>query len=719
MRNFFKYILICLFLSAGFVQATNPADSLLLKLKTANNDSVKAQTLIDLGDAIESSEPNRAISYYKQALNIAEEHAPENEFYQELLITCTRYIGIVYHNQNANDKAMEYFMRSLRLCEKHQHKEGMAASMNNIGMVHSEARNYESSIEYYQKSLNIAKELNDTFGMARSYNNMGVTYANMGNIQLAIENYQKAADSFEILDLQYYRAAIYNNIGTYYLSLIHEMGRNDSTLIYYQEALSFFQKAVPIFQETNEQFDFATSLANIAQTQVQLYEFLPKNHPKRSSYLNQSIANAKKSLKISKRINSFETIYYSAHALKEAYKFMGNNNLALEYAELIIQNNDSLLTQEKEHTIAEIEAIYQIEKKEQEIEQQRLEAGKQRLRFNALVAGVLLLGLLTFSLYRGYINKKKAHGIITEQNSILEQANAEILAQRDELEAQRDMVMSQNHELEEVYINMTHSLKYAQSIQAAILPSEKILQQVSPDFYVMMRPCELVSGDFFWATAFDDYQIFCVTDCTGHGVPGAFMSILGVTALNDIVTRHRITNPSDIMGHLRHNVIEAMSQNDPEQIHKDGMDMSLCVFNSRTRELHFAGAGLPLWIVTETPEVINLNSPKSIKLGDFSLLEVKGDIMPIGKSPIIRPFTNHVIKLGSNHIRIYMATDGFADQFEEGTQKKYGISNLKNLILKNAYKDFTEQKNILEQTFDNWKGKGVHIDDVTVLGIRI
>ncbi|MFO8022690.1 MAG: tetratricopeptide repeat protein, partial [Perlabentimonas sp.] len=260
MRNFFKYILICLFLSAGFVQATNPADSLLLKLKTANNDSVKAQTLIDLGDAIESSEPNRAINYYKQALSIAEEHAQENEFYQELLITCTRYIGIVYHNQNANDKAIEYFMRSLRLCEKHQHKEGMAASMNNIGMVHSEARNYESSIEYYQKSLNIAKELNDTFGMARSYNNMGVTYANMGNIQLAIENYQKAADAFEILDLQYYRAAIYNNIGTYYLSLIHEMGRNDSTLIYYQEALSFFQKAAPIFQETNEQFDFATSL---------------------------------------------------------------------------------------------------------------------------------------------------------------------------------------------------------------------------------------------------------------------------------------------------------------------------------------------------------------------------------------------------------------------------------------------------------------------------
>ncbi|MFP4556184.1 MAG: tetratricopeptide repeat protein [Bacteroidales bacterium] len=711
--------MLCFFLSIGISQGKNPTDSLRIKLKNANNDSVKAQTLIDLGDAIESSEPKRAIEYYKQALRIAEENAVENEFFQELNITCTRYIGIVYHNQNANDKAMEYFMRSLRLSEEHDNKGGMAASMNNIGMVHADVRNYESSIEYYQKSLNLTKELSDTFGMARSYNNMGVTYANMGNIQLAIENYQRAADAFKKLNLQYFQAATYNNIGTYYLSLIHETNKNDSTLIYYQEALRYFQKAVPIFREMEEQFDLATSLANVAQTQVQLYEFLPKNHPAGNSYLNQSIASGKEALDLSKRIKSFSSIYYSAHALKEAYKNKGNISLALEYAELLIQNNDSLLTQEKERTVAEIEAVYQTEKKEQEIERQRLEAGKQRLRFNALAAGLLLLALLTFSLYRGYKNKKKAHGIITEQNSVLEQANAEIMAQRDELEAQRDMVVSQNHELEEVYTNMTHSLQYAQSIQAAILPSEKILQQVSPDFFVMMRPCELVSGDFFWATAFDDYQIFGVTDCTGHGVPGAFMSILGVNALNDIVTRHRITNPSDIMGHLRHNVIEAMSQNDPEQIHKDGMDMSLCVFNRHTRELHFAGAGLPLWIVTDTPDVLNLNAPKIIKQGDFSLIEVKGDIMPIGQSPIIKPFTNQVIKLGSHHIRIYMSTDGFADQFEEGTQKKYGISNLKSLILENAHKDFAEQKKILENTFDSWKGKGVHIDDVTVLGIKI
>jgi len=269
---------------------------------------------------------------------------------------------------------------------------------------------------------------------------------------------------------------------------------------------------------------------------------------------------------------------------------------------------------------------------------------------------------------------------------------------------------------------MTNSLRYAQSIQGAILPSEKLLSEISTDYFVFMKPCELVSGDFFWATTFENYRIFCVADCTGHGVPGAFMSILGITALNEIVSNHRVTKASDVLGYLRASVIDSLSQNDPQHLHKDGMDIGLCIYNNSTHELQFAGARIPLWLVTSNPDSIeftNSRPEEPISNKNNILLEVKGDIMPVGISPKMESFENNSMIIKGNSVCIYLATDGFADQFGQKENAKFTTKRLKSLILEHTEKPFSMQEKILDNTFEGWKGMEYQIDDVTILGLKL
>jgi serine phosphatase RsbU (regulator of sigma subunit) len=199
------------------------------------------------------------------------------------------------------------------------------------------------------------------------------------------------------------------------------------------------------------------------------------------------------------------------------------------------------------------------------------------------------------------------------------------------------------------------------------------------------------------------------------------MSILGVTALNDIVSRHRVSKPNEILGYLRESVIEALSQNDPEQLHKDGMDIALCVFNTKTRQLQFAGAGLPIWIVSKIlPDSIKTeSSAKVIVNGEYSLCEIKGDIMPVGLSPKKGVFKNHEFLLGESIIRIYLASDGFIDQLGGSEGKKFQKQNLLEKILSIQGVEMVEQKQILDNSFESWRSNYNQIDDVTILGIEI
>lgn len=698
-------------------------DSLTTLLGRSNPDTTQISLLIKLGGYYASSNPDKALAHYEQAKQIANNNLNNDVKFNELLITTIRLIGIVYYNQNAFDKAMANFMESLKISEKCNNVPGIIASLNNIGMVHESLHNFDQSIEYYNKSITLSENIGDTFGVARGYNNIGITYANEGKIHLAIANYIKAASAFEKIGNNYYQAVTYNNIGTYYLGLANKTEVSDSTEYYLNQAQLYFEKSLPIFREMKELYDLSTCLVNLSTTHYQLHKIIYKSQSNPSEHLKKAIKYGNESLEMATQIKSFGTIYSAAYTLKDIYKASSNFELATKYADIVISNNDSLFFEDKNRTIADIEAKYQTEKKEQLIEKQQLEASRQKVFRNALIVSLILVILYAISVFIGYRNKTRANSTIKEQNAILEQANAEILAQRDELEAQRDMLVDHNQKMEEAHNHITDSLHYAHSIQAAILPSEKVLGSISPNYFVFMKPYQVVSGDFFWAVSIEEYRIFCVADCTGHGVPGAFMSILGINALNDVVVRHRTVQPNQILGYLRESVTNALGQNDPNQTHKDGMDMALCVFNTKTRELQYSGARIPLWIVTEEFSnffVLNEKSTKNcITQNGHKLYEIKANIMPVGIAPRMNPFTLNSFSLKGCSANIYLATDGFADQFGGAENGKYGSVKLKKLLLDNIHKPFPKQKVTIQKEFDKWTGTGNQVDDITILGIRL
>jgi len=192
------------------------------------------------------------------------------------------------------------------------------------------------------------------------------------------------------------------------------------------------------------------------------------------------------------------------------------------------------------------------------------------------------------------------------------------------------------------------------------------------------------------------------------------MSILGITALNDIVVRHRVSKPNDILKFLRQSFVEALSQNDPDQIHKDGMDIGICVFNSKSRELQFAGAGISLWVVSSEK---NESNPDGIN--NNVLAEYKGDNLPVGQSHVMKSFKNTSLSLSGSKAKIYIATDGFAHQFGGDKKQKYSSSRLKKLIVENSEKPMKLQLEVLMAEFEEWKGEGYQLDDVTVMGISL
>ncbi len=280
------------------------------------------------------------------------------------------------------------------------------------------------------------------------------------------------------------------------------------------------------------------------------------------------------------------------------------------------------------------------------------------------------------------------------------QQDKKILAQKVkertiEIEKQRDQIALQNKEI-------TSSIMYAKRIQSAVLPAEELVSRLLPQHFILFKPRDIVSGDFYWITEKDDKIILVASDCTGHGVPGAFMSMLGVSLLNEIVNNVKELSACEILNQLRSNVKKTLSQKGRQDETKDGMDLVLCIFDFKKHKVQFAGAYNPLWLIRNNELVV-----------------YKGDKMPIGiYVGAERPFTCHDIRLKKNDL-IYLFSDGYADQFGGPEEKKFKSGNLKELLLSIHEKQLSQQKEILDRTIEEWKGDLQQIDDIMILGLKI
>ncbi|MBN2663600.1 MAG: SpoIIE family protein phosphatase, partial [Bacteroidales bacterium] len=288
--------------------------------------------------------------------------------------------------------------------------------------------------------------------------------------------------------------------------------------------------------------------------------------------------------------------------------------------------------------------------------------------------------------------------------------------------AQTDLVKKQNEELLNINIkiktlaqqlkiknkDLISSIQYAKFIQRATLPTETYISQFLPENFIFYRPKDIVSGDFYWIKQIQNQILVAVADCTGHGVPGALLSMLGITYLNEIVANYPKSTQikaSEILDKLRDNIKDTLN-NDEGKLTRDGLDIALCIIDVNTKILQYSGAHSPIYIIRQTDE----NTKK--------LYKFKADKMPVGAHLKEKPFSNHPIQLQTNDI-IYMFSDGYSDQFGGAYGNKYFTSNFRKLLLDIADKPLKKQKEILFLEHEDWRGYYKQIDDILVLGFKI
>lgn len=327
----------------------------------------------------------------------------------------------------------------------------------------------------------------------------------------------------------------------------------------------------------------------------------------------------------------------------------------------------------------------------------------------AYIAYLLLAAAFIYAGVRIYTRR------LVEQNKKLEY----IVAQRTR------EIHEKNIELERQKEEIVASINYANRIQNAILPSDDLVQSWLGDHFVLFRPKDIVSGDFYWATNYKQFVVFCVADCTGHGVPGAFMSMLCISFLNEIVIKDRIMHTDEILNRIRTMIIEALRQRGVMGEQKDGMDISLCIYNKETSELEFSGANNPLYVIRNKAED-QVPAERQTGCEDFILYELKADRMPIAFYDRMDPFSRQVIKLLKDD-RLYMFSDGICDQFGGPDGKRLKNTAFKSALLKTITPEINSQKNLLEEVLDEWQAHVnpktgqtfSQIDDICIMGIKI
>jgi serine phosphatase RsbU (regulator of sigma subunit) len=329
--------------------------------------------------------------------------------------------------------------------------------------------------------------------------------------------------------------------------------------------------------------------------------------------------------------------------------------------------------------------LEQIFSQDQVIKVQLEAIEKQKLLMWFFIIALLLLAMVAYYIFRSYRIKREA-------NRKLEEKNETISRQRDEMEVQRDQIAYQKK-------HITDSILYAKRIQTALLPSIELFTD-RIDHFVLYKPLDIVSGDFYWVASKDNLEVIIVADCTGHGVPGAFMSMLSVTLLNEIINVKDIVEPDIILNELRDEIIRALKQSEEDDRVKDGLDMAVCTIDFSKDTVYFAGANIPLILVR----------------GD-ELIQYRGDKMPVSIHYSMQPFCKQVINLMKGDC-LYMFTDGYCDQFGGPEQKKFLSSRLKEKLVIISQLPMMEQGERLDEAFEEWRGNAPQVDDVAMVGIR-
>lgn len=689
-----------------------------------DDESGKATTYLNIGTVFSDQGRNdSAIVYYLKSLKIHNKLGDKSG-----TSLCYINIGICYQFKGEYNNASENYFKALNIAEEIGDKNKVSSHLLNIGSVYMDQKEYDEALKYFERSLKIKEEIDDRYGIARCYSYIGDVYSVKNNPDQAISCYIRSLAINMEIGAKSGISRSYNDLGEIYMNI----GNN-------RKALDYFYRALQLNQELDEIHKIAKVCNNIASIHLILADSLKANFTMRKIHLDSALNYGKKAMELSEKMNSPLQIYYAAQSLRQVYKEFGDYAKALDYAELFITIKDSIFSEDKTKALAEMGAKYKSEKKQLEIEnlnkendlkkaelvQSEEKRNRQLVMIYSFVLGFIIILVFSVILFRLFLQKKKANILLAEQkeqielqNSNLQQANEEINAQRDEIASQRDLVMDQKDRIEEQKNEIEDSIRYAKRIQNAVLPSDHSVQNILSNHFILFRPKDVVSGDFYWVSRSGNWTIAAVADCTGHGVPGAFMSMLGISFLNEIVRKNDFMNTGNILNDLRTSIIDALKQTGEAGTQKDGMDISIIAINSGDCRAMWSGANNPLWIIRKPTGI----GPDDRKDALCEIEEIKGDKMPVAVHERMDPFTSHNLGLNSGD-RIYLFTDGYPDQFGGPKGKKYMHKSFKSLLLSLHNENLKEVSDSIEKELDNWMNgfgsKYEQVDDITVLGIQI
>ncbi len=633
----------------------------------------------------------QAISHYNRAYKIFQNIKDTNGIAQAL---CN--MAITYSLIGDNTKALEHQLNSLDYSSAIDAKMLMARSYNHIGIIHLEMKEYEKALEFHSLSKQISGEINNVKGKLRSLNNMGIVYKHMGDYENAIKYYNQTIEFAKNSGNKKFAASALGN-----LAVIYQVQEK------LNKALEKHFEALEIKQEIGNKRGMAITLYNIGETY-----FLSNQYKKALNYLFRSTT-------LANEMGDKNRLSENAKLISEVYAKQNDYNQAYYFFKKHSQLKDTLYNEKSTKKFLELQTQYETEKKEKEIallkkekQYQKLQNNRIRVLIFSLIGGIVLLFLVLSIIYRAFRQKKKANQLLSDKNQEIQQQKEEIESQRNNLEElyfelskKKEEIEGQRNEIEDKNMYITDSIIYAQLIQQAVLISPKILKDIFSTSFLLLIPKDIVSGDFFWAFKKKGKIYFAVVDCTGHGVPGAFMSIVSHNLLNQTMNDNDYTKPSDILDHLNRTINSTLHFNyddNSSSLVRDGMDMALCSYDPNSNILEYAGAFCPLY---------------HIHNGD--LVRYKADVQPIEvstkKSYI--PFTNHTIHIQKNDM-IFLFSDGITDQFGGTDRRKFSQTRLRNLLLNIHKSPMNKQKEEIVNTFYDWKKDIPQVDDVIVVGIK-
>jgi serine phosphatase RsbU (regulator of sigma subunit) len=701
----------------------------------ANTDKLEqAQKLYEIADELyRTGDPDEAIEQSKKAIDACEEAGLLQGVANMLL-----NIGVLHRIKSEYPEALKYLYSSLENFSSLENIGGQAMALNQIGSIYRLQGNYPGALEHLLNSLSYFEQVDDTLGRASVLNNIGIVYFYQDDMPKALEYYTASLEFEELAGSEYGVSISYINIGE-----VHKKMGN------YHEALDFFLKAL-VLAKKHEESDIDGDSVGILYNEIgsiylELGDFdLSKTYLERALSIFQSLNNHQRlseckiylgklaqkqnndsralsmfsqALEHAQSISATDLIADANQSLSELYERINMPVKAFDHFKKYITARDSLFDEDNMKRMVQTEMLYNFEKQMQvaKIEQAKHEvqmqekADKQRVVRNLLLLVLALTFIAIAFVYSAYKNKKRSNiQLAIQQNEILEkneellQQQEEILSQRDEIESKNKILENSQRIIEAKNDRIISSIEYAQTIQQAILPNREQLNKFFPNHVVLFMPKDIVSGDFYWFSNVQDLLFAAVVDCTGHGVPGAFMSLIGNTMLNQIVNEWQTNNPAVILELMHKQIRRALKQDVNDSKGHISMDVCLVAIDLPKKKATFAGASRPIFIVRNGKVEKISGDPRSV--GGYQREEK-------------RYFTNHSIDLTEN-LSLYLTTDGYFDQMD-GNFKKFGQRNFVDLLLKVEGDPSEKQQQTLLSALEQHQKEQDQIDDICILGLKL